>query len=45
MQSFVRSFWYAEKVLEIINILVKHVEKLVLFMLGDKGGALRLEHW
>lgn len=45
MQSFGRSFWYAEKVLEIINILMKHVEKLVLFMLGDKDGALRLERW
>ena len=24
---------------------MKHVEKLVLFMLGDKDGALRLERW
>jgi len=29
----------------LISILMKHVQKLVLFMLGDKGGALRLEHW
>ena len=29
----------------LINILMKHVEKLALFVLGDKDDALRLEHW
>lgn len=28
----------------LINILMKHVEHLALFVLGDKDDALRLEH-